>query len=73
MRVENPDIHEYVFKYTTPETLYFYIQTSAILSDDSGGLWGLSNDRLKVRLNLHIMAYFGEQTGSQITYFVVPD
>ena len=73
MGVENPDINECAFKSTTPETTYFYFQTSAILSDGSGGRWGLSSKRLKVRLDSHIMAYLGEQTGSQIVNLVVPD
>ena len=73
MRVENPDINECVFKSTTPETTYFYLQTSAILSDGSGSRWGLSSERLKVRLDSHIMAYLVEQRGSQIANLVVPD
>ena len=73
MRVENLDINECAFKSATPETTYFYVQTSAILSDSSGGRWGLSSERLKVRLDSHIMAYLDEQTGSQIANHVVPD
>ena len=70
MRVENPDIHECAFKSATPETTYFHVQASAILSDGSGGRWDLSSERLKVRLD---SAYLGEQTGSQIANLVVPD
>ena len=71
MKVENLDIHECAFQSVTSENTYFYVQTSAILSDGSVGRWGLSSKRLKVRLDSHIMAYLGEETNSQISNLVV--
>ena len=73
MWVENPDIEVGFLEGTAPYAICGNVKAGSCLGVCSGSCQYFTGQRLKFRLDAHLVAHFSKESGRQVPYLIVPD
>ena len=71
--VKNPYIKKCFLEPTAPKATRGDVQASLVVALDRAGNEGFTSQRLKRCLCCHVVAYFPQQTGCEVSHLIVPE